>query len=246
MCVGLDCIVGRLEILKSEYKSYKNFRRKLPDFLIKIDEGNGESYITELISETYKDNDLRNFTGKSICLEYKLDGSYSQIEEIFNDIDNMCCYGNEYEGVIAINITSLVDYFNREQFDLFIENVKKYSEISSFILFINPKSAKDDVRFYDKIVKELGWFEQYNVDRYSNSDFVDIVLERLESMDITITSEEALSKVLSAMIEKSKVQVCRDIKIVIDDVIRNVDYDMYTPEINSTSIKKLEIKYKVG
>lgn len=243
MCVGLNDFLQRLEMLKADKMSYRTFRRKLPDFLFEIDEGNGESYIANVITDTYKKYDLRSFTGKTKLLEYKLDGSYKDIVEILNDLDINKCYSNEFEGVIAINTTALSNYMNWEQFDFFVESIKKISKYASIVLFVNIKTEKER-KLYEKLTSELHWFEEYKVENYNTKELVEMVIEKLDDMGINITARKALSKALVIVVETLDVKVCRDIELVIDEIVRFVDFYRYMPEINMNSIERIKKKYK--
>ena len=239
MCVGLNDLTRRLEVLKEDKMSFKTFRRKLPDFLFEIEEGNGESYIVKYVTDVYMKNDLRNFTGKTRILEYKLDGSYKNIEEMRNDIDINKCYSNNFEGMISINVTSLSDYMNWEQYDYFLKTIREYSQYASLIIFINPKTDKEKL-LYKKLALDLGWLECFKVEKYDTKELIEMVVEKLNDMGIDITAEKALSKALIKVFEKMEVKVCRDIEIVIDKIVKYVDFYKYRPEINMTCIEKIK------
>ena len=89
-------------------------------YIIHLDAG-GQSTLIEYMSDTFYRNRIRHFGGRERFLEYRLDGSLSQLRQVLEDIDANACYTNHFEGIIALDIAGLARFVNQTQTEVFLK-----------------------------------------------------------------------------------------------------------------------------
>ena len=134
---------------------YRKGDEKPPHFLIKQKNDNGRAYVTNYIADTLYENKLRRFGGLDICLEYTLDGSLKQVKQIFSDISSNAVYTNEYEGVVAMDVTKLARYLNEFQVDYFLENIVRVAENATMVIYYDGCAGKRMDALVDRIKEAL-------------------------------------------------------------------------------------------
>lgn len=87
-------------------------------------------------------NKLRDFNGLDEYVEYKPEGALSYIKWMFSDIEDNAIYGNEYKGVVSIDVSRLVNYQNEYQVEYFLTHLKRVAKHATLILFCDTTLGK--------------------------------------------------------------------------------------------------------
>ncbi|MBQ9609056.1 MAG: hypothetical protein IJV15_06375 [Lachnospiraceae bacterium] len=235
--VGLEEIKRKLGEWIENKEAYKRCRVSIPNFLIDIERHNGYSYIQRYIAYTLANNDLREFTGLDLSVEYKLDGSYRQLEDIINDINyNIPVYENKYKGVVAVDITELANYLNEEQVDYFFDAINAISENATVITFVDTSGAKEKLLF-DMASKRLENIDIYHIGRYSYFDLARIAYERIQDKGIIADDKDYFLNVLSVLAMQMNIEVAADTFCLVDRIALAADYSGYNPKITKDIVR---------
>ena len=151
---GHDELKTHLKAIKDNADAYMKCGAKVPNFAMNITKDNGQTHVAEMITMYLHDNNLRKFHAINEMKEYRLDGTMKQIKEVFKDIRCNAVYTNEFEGVIAIDISALAEHVNESQVDYFVEEIKKVAQDATVIIYYDDSLGKQILFIKDRIVKE--------------------------------------------------------------------------------------------
>ena len=85
------CVAYRFPLVLSDIvrdqEAYRRGRASIPNMIIMMNPGNGQTYTTEAITDILAEYKLREFHGLDEYLEYKPDGSKASIDWMFSALD---------------------------------------------------------------------------------------------------------------------------------------------------------------
>lgn len=127
--------------------------RKTVNCIINMkDRSEQERFLEEYTDYLYK-NDIRLFRGLDRFLCLKLNGSLSDVQNVFGCIDSSSVYSNYYEGVLSIDVTELIYPRNELSAQYFCEHISdpKYADHATIILFVDDLSSEEAKRFGNRL-----------------------------------------------------------------------------------------------
>ena len=133
--VGLQGAVNCLEQICANQEVYRRFN-VLPHLLMALDAGDGQSTFTRFFARNAAQHQLRHFGGMDTYLEFTLTGEMTQLQSVFQQIRDCAVYTNEYEGIIALDISALANCINEAQIPYFLEQVKRCAAHATMIFYI--------------------------------------------------------------------------------------------------------------
>ena len=110
--VGLEGLKTTMSEIISKADAYRKGGAQVPHVVMNLTHDNGQSIVADYITSVLYENSLRKFCGLDILLEYRVDGSLRQMKQIFEDIASNAVYTNEYEGVVAVDISALSEFIH--------------------------------------------------------------------------------------------------------------------------------------
>ena len=88
-------------------------------------------------------------------IEFTLDGSYGQLEDVFAELEGYAVFTNNFQGIVAMDITKLAEHLNETQVINFFHYIKKNPKIR-FLFYISMKGMKrNGVNLANKVISEI-------------------------------------------------------------------------------------------
>lgn len=69
-------------------------------------------------------------------IEFTLDGSYGQLEDVFAELEGYAVFTNNFQGIVAMDITKLAEHLNETQVINFFHYVKKSETRFFYFIFL--------------------------------------------------------------------------------------------------------------
>ena len=235
--VGLDELKNQLSEITRKADAFRKGGAKVPNVVMNLAHDNGQSIVAEYFTSVLYDNRLRSFHGLDTLLEYRLDGSLRQIKQIFEDISSNAVYTNEYEGVVAIDISALSEYINEFQVDYFVEKIGVVSQSATVIIYYDDSLGKRMQLIKERIVEAMGNCIDVSVAPYSVKDYSEIVVQNIIERGIEVDTEE-MEDILCKVVNTYHVASAKQAVAVAEDLVFCADYSSYTPRIDSKMVSE--------
>ena len=104
--IGMEPLVDAVQQCCFRAQQYHRLGIQPGHFILTLDEGNGRTTAANYLSRAFAQAGVRSFGGLDLMLEYQLDGSMDQLCQTLRSIRASAVYTNEYEGVIAWDISA--------------------------------------------------------------------------------------------------------------------------------------------
>lgn len=225
--VGFRNLKELLAMLKKDERAYQVCRLPLSHLLMELEKGNGQSHLTECIAVYFKENDLRSFGGLDLYLEYHMDGSLKQLQEMFKEIRVNAVYSPYFEGVIAIDVSELGHVVNEEQMIQFISGIKEVMLHATVIFFVSP-NCQGKQALKKRLTEELR-LKEIEVKPYSQKEYVVILLLKLRELGIRIRDIEKQKETLLKLIQCFGVNSVKEAVRLAQLVAFKADYSEFVP-----------------
>lgn len=236
--IGLDKVKSEMDRIVAKAETYRKSGAKIPDFVINLPQKNGQSYTADYIATVLYDNNLRRFCGLDIVLEYRPDGSLKSIKKMFEDISASAVYTNEYEGVVAVDISKLSEYINEFQVDYFVEKISEVSESATVIIFYDKEIGKRVEVVKNRVCSVLSNCVEIDVEPYSEMELSEIAVENIRErgIDIDIQTENELISVVCNVVKIKNVINAKEAVKMADELSLCVDYSDSNPKIEMNRV----------
>ncbi len=225
--VGFYNLKELLAELKKEERAYQVCRLPLPHLLMELERGNGQTYLTEYITQFFAENDLRSFGSMDNYLEYQLDGSLKQIHQMFMDIRANAVYSPRFEGVIAMDVTALGQVVNEEQMEVFVKEMTSIMYSATVILFLSPKCMNKQT--LKKVLVEKLRIKEIEVLLYSKEDYLRIMALKLRELGVKIHEPQKQKERLLCLVEQSDLYNAGDAVCLAEKLAFKADYSGFVP-----------------
>lgn len=246
--VGLDGVKKEMDRIIAQAKAYRKGGAKVPNIVVNISKENGQSYVADYITSVLHEHRLRKFCGLDMILEYRLDGTLKNVKQVFEDISSNAVYTNEYEGVVAIDISALSEYVNESQVDFFVNHIVEVAQSATVIIYYNEALGKRMKIVKDRICKALGNYIAIHVEPYSVREYSEIAMQSIKERGIDIESEEELETILCHVVDDKHVSNAKEAVAVAENLAFCADYSGFIPKIDIDKVNKFfsiseKIKY---
>lgn len=246
--VGLDGVKREMDRITAQAEAYRKGGAKVPNIVVNISKENGQSYVADYITSVLYEHRLRKFCGLDMILEYRLDGTLKNVKQVFEDIASNAVYTNEYEGVVAIDVSALSEYVNESQVDFLVNHIAEVAQSATVIIYYNEDLGKRMEIVKDRICKALGNFIAIHVEPYSVREYSEIAVQSIKERGIDIESEEELETILCYVVGDKHVTNVKEAVAVAEDLAFCTDYSGFIPKINIDKVNKFfsiceKIKY---
>lgn len=246
--VGLDGVKREMDRITAQAEAYRKGGAKVPNIVVNISKENGQSYVADYITSVLHEHRLRKFCGLDMILEYRLDGTLKNVKQVFEDIASNAVYTNEYEGVVAIDVSALSEYVNESQVDFLVNHIAEVAQSATVIIYYNEDLGKRMEIVKDRICKALGNFIAIHVEPYSVREYSEIAVQSIKERGIDIESEEELETILCYVVCDKHVSNVKEAVAVAEDLAFCTDYSGFIPKIDIDKVNKFfsiseKIKY---
>ena len=236
--IGLAGAVAAIKKNIDQAHIYYRCGLKPPHYIINLDAGNGQTTLTEYIATSYADYGVRHFGGLDMFLEYTLDGSMEQLKKVFADIRACAVYTNEYEGVIAMDISKLVNHVNETQLDVFISEISKISSSATLVLFVPSAMNRNVATLMGRIREALDDVEILNSKPYIPEDLVEIIKGMITDAGVVIDESIEFDKFLLNAIIDEHITNVKSAKKFSQVMVKNANFDGFLPKLGIVEIEK--------
>ena len=142
--IGMEPLVDAVQQCCLRAQQYHRLGIQPGHFILTLDEGNGRTTAANYLSRAFAQAGVRSFGGLDLMLEYQLDGSMDQLCQTLRSIRASAVYTNEYEGVIAWDITVLAAHFGEEQTRLFFRELPSMAAHATLLFFLPSAPNRRD------------------------------------------------------------------------------------------------------
>ncbi len=236
--VGLEDLKNQMSEIVRKADAYKKGGAQVPHVVMNLTHDNGQSIVADYIATVLYENDLRKFCGLDILLEYRLDGSLRQMKQVFEDIASNAVYTNEYEGVIAVDISSLSEFINECQVDYFVEHIGIVSQNATVVLYYDESLGKRMQLIKERVVRAIGNHIDVIVSPYSQKEYSEIIVQNIRERGIEVESEEELETIICDVFDRYHVTNAKQAVAVAEDLVFCVDYSSFTPKIDTKMVSE--------
>ena len=231
--IGMESIKKEMKKIVEQIDSYRIEGVKVPHIIANLTPKNGQTYVAEYITSVLQMYKLRKFCGLDALLEYKLDGTLKNAKHVIEDISKNAVYTNEFEGVVAVDVTALSGFVNENQVDFFVNHIAKIGENATVIIYYNDKRGKCMEAITGKICNVIGKYVNIHVTPYSIQEFSVIVVECLRERKIDIEEvEKELRNLICWLINNRNISNAKEAAEIAEELLFYVDYKENIPKIN--------------
>ena len=245
--VGLDGVKEKVEEICGQANAYRH-GVKPGHFIINLDAGNGQTTTTEYIAFAFLEHGIRTFGGLDPYLEFQLDGTMEQLKHMFRAIRSHCVYTNEFEGVIAMDISALANNVHnaKAQVTLFLKEISRIGEYASLIFYVPFVATRNVVVLIDEIKKALSDdVEIFLADAYTAKDLLTIVKLELDESGVVLHDCVQMDDIILKLMDACAVTNARGTKRVVQLLIKAADYTGFVPELTEKHARMAYDRFRV-
>ena len=206
-----------------------------PCYLVDLDAGNGHTTLVRYAAELNFLYGTQPFHALDRYLEYELDGSLDQLEQVLYDIRSNAVFTNHYEGVIGMDIGSLSYHINEIQTELFQKELAKINRHATVILFV-PSAKSSRMEQLIHLIGEVVDLELVHAAPYSEQDLAKIVSAQVSQAGVIPPDDD---QVLLDAIRRNKVHTAADAKKLSRRLICQADGLGKIPTLQLTYSKEI-------
>ena len=234
---GLEAGVKAVQKILSRARVYQCCGLKLPHYIMNLDPGNGQTTFTEYAAQSFYDAGVRHFGGREHYLEFVLDGSMEQLKNIFGLIAGSAVYTNEYEGVIAMDISALASHINEAQTEIFIRQIGKLAEHATFLFYVPSLWNRNTMSLVNKIRAAVGEVEILDVKPYTGEEIVRIIREMTEDAGVLLEESKETGEILLEAVKVCEIHTIKEAKTLSRTMVKAADFEGFTPKLTSEKLR---------
>lgn len=238
--IGLTNIIKTIDKIVEDVDIYHH-GGIIPSFIINLDQGEGQTTVTEYITSSLQTYNVRNFGGLDTYLEFILDGSLDQMKEVFNTIDQSSVYTNNFEGVISFDVSKLADFVREYQTTYFLNELKKRSKFATCIFFV-PSKGNDKIRELIEKIEDSINKENINflkIKPYSYIEYTKIIESMILDNGIELVDEITTYNTLLQLVHEKQISTMKQARSLFQLLVRHADYNDYIPRLSASNIKNI-------
>lgn len=230
--IGMDNVKALLSDIMRDKDAYKRGKASIPNMIIMMDPGNGQTYTTEAITDILSEYKLREFHGLDEYLEYKPDDSKASVDWMFSDIEDNAIYDNGYRGVVSVDVSRLVNVINQHQMKCFEENIRRVAEHSTVIIYCATDLGLKGEKLVNRLKDALDKVKV--IDRYdfTPSDYAEMIVQNVLDRGIEVKDEEKIIKVLGDVVSDKEVRCAKDAIRLAEQLVFYADYSKDIPVLS--------------
>ena len=216
--VGMREAVQAIGGICSRAQVYGRCGMRPPHYIVTLEAGSGQSTLTEYLARAFADAGVRRFGGLDLFLEYRLDGTMEQLRSVFADIRACAVYTNDYEGVVAMDISGLEPHVNEGQAEFFLREIEKAARHATFIFFVPRTMSRNMAGLTDKLTGVLEESRMLELTPYTAEEIAQITMRMIGEAGVDTRDEEQILAQITEAAEadgelsvKWAKQMCRDL-----------------------------------
>lgn len=236
--IGLDEMVERIQKICSKSNVYRYCNVKTGHYIVNLDAGNGQTTLTDYISDVFYENKIRHFGGLDLFLEYKLDGTMAQLRQVFQDISDHAVYMNEFSGVISMDITGLASHINEAQVEVFLSGIGKLQQNATMIFYVPSSMNRNILLLVRKICAGIDDIEMVHISPYTAWQMVEIVKKEIEEMGVELEDTREADEAIFQSMERNEVSTAKESVRLAEKMVKEAEFLQFIPVLTVEGIKK--------
>lgn len=226
--IGLDAITKHIGSLRNQGDGGCNY-------IIFLDAGNGQTTTTEYICDVFYERRIRHFGGRERYLEYRLDGTMAQLQ-VLTDIRLRRGYTNEFEGVIAIDITGMAKHVNEYQATFFLNAVQELSKHATLVFYAPSAPSHNMITLVKKLRSALDEVEVFLPAPYTADHLTAIIQRMLDDAGIMMENAPDLYTCILDVVRSAGAVSIKDAEKLTRKLTRCADFTCFRPTLNVQNI----------
>ena len=227
--IGLDAITEHIGSLRNQGDGGC-------DYIIFLDAGNGQTTVTEFICDVFKERRICHFGGRDAYLEYSLDGTMAQLQQVLTDIRLRACYTNEFEGVIAMDIAGMAKHINESQTSMFLNSVSALSKHATLVFYVPSGPSHNIFTLVNKLRSVLDEVEVFRPAPYTADHLTAIILRMLDDAGIAMENTPELYTCIMDVVRSAGAVSIKDAEKLTRKLTRYADFASFRPTLNVENV----------
>lgn len=236
--IGLEPVVSKVEEICSHADAFRRCGMNPNHFLINLDKGNGQTTVTSYISDAFFAGGVRHFGGLDHFLEYSPSGSVAQFRQILNDIRSCAVYTNEYEGVIAMDLSDLASHIHESQIATFLKELSVIGKHATFVFYVPSVISKNMTMLMEMICSAIDNINMIQVSPYSAQDLTEIIKSTIDEAGVDLVSGQKTDNCILNIVRYAGAANIKDAKQLAQIMLKSADFDSFTPSLTPQLINK--------
>lgn len=214
-----------------------------PHFLLNLEPGNGQSTVARHIARVYQKANVRRFGGLDAFLEFSLDGTMAQMKQVFGDIKSSAVYTNEYEGVVALDISALAAHINEAQADVFFREIKQIAAFATFVFYITPSAQRHAPRLAEKLCGAVENVEIIAFAPYTKRELAAMIELKITERGIRMEDDLCFGEYMALRLTEEEIISAKQAVRFAEKMIRSVRFEGMTAVLGR---RELEAAFTCG
>ena len=239
--IGLREAVQAIKDICNDAPAYAYGRIRIRPVILRLDKGNGQTTFVRYVADMLNTYKIRRFGVINHYLEYVVDGTTEQLQDMFSSISSP--YTNYYEGVVAIDITALGRVVSEKQMRIFLREIQKVAQHAMVILFLSPNEARNGGELdllEKKVVEAFGGHESIQVlhaSPYTCEEYAEMVMRNIDDRGIAIDDNGHFVNAVEAIIDTQKPKTARDAESLAEKIVKHADYTHFVATIDTDRLR---------
>lgn len=236
--IGYDSLVQHVETNCLKKTIYQQLGLPLDHFIITCEDDETQNSITKYLARKYAIHELRSFAGLDLYLEFKLDGTLKQMNDVFCEIKSAAIYANNFEGIIAFDISALADSVNESQVTYFLEEVKEISKHATLIFYIPFAESKNMSLLLGKLEMKIINFHKICTKPYEAAEIAQVLMKKISDFGIIIEDENMFYDAVLEFIQREKIAL-EDLNVTARKILFRANFENTPVKISAKNLEKL-------
>lgn len=239
--IGLHEAIKAVEEVCDNAAAYARGGVKVQPLMLELGSGNGQTVFAHYVTDMLKTYKIRHFGGLDHYLEFVTDGTLEQLREMFANIQSAAVYTNNYEGVVAIDITALGKVVMEKQMRYFLTEIVKVAKHATVILYISPDAVRNrkeidliEEKVLDTFNHKICFIE---VKPYTNAELAEMVVCNIDDRGITIEDDGNFMDTLESIVASQPHRVAREVEDLAEEIVKKADYSHFVATINTNRLR---------
>ncbi|MEN6595129.1 MAG: hypothetical protein ABFC31_09345 [Clostridiaceae bacterium] len=229
--IGLTPLNEALESICDNGAVYSLSYAAPPHFLLNLGPGDGQSTVARHIARVYQQAKIRRFGGLDAYLEFSLDGTMVQMKRVFGDIKSCAVFTNEYEGIVALDISALAAHINEAQTEYFLREIRKTSSFATCVFFAVSGTQRSVARLTAKLCEVVENVQTITVMPYTRRELAAIIEEKINARGIEIEEPSAFRERLAAQLAEGEIHTAKQAVSLAEKIMQHVRLEGATAAI---------------
>lgn len=240
--IGMEPLVDVVQQCCFRAQQYHRIGTQPGHFILTLNEGNGRTTAANYLSRAFAQAGVRSFGGLDQMLEYQLDGSMEQLCQTLRSIRASAVYTNEYEGVIAWDVTVLAAHLGEEQTRLFFRELPDIAEHATLLFFLPAAPNRSQLLLMEKISTLLGPDQMHwvRIPPYSQKTLADITRQALtEQLNIRLENTPEMDAILQKLVYQTGTRNAHQAARLARTLTQQADFSEFIPVLKVQKLKAL-------